>query len=110
MENPNNRVFLNKIAQRIKDGDFDRYLNLPFMTKELLYVRIKDRIERKIKTGGTPILTDSEIKDCLEETKQTAVSTFAIFVKQGLIERTEEGYKLTPKGEIAVRATYRMIK
>lgn len=110
MENSNNKVFLNKIAQRIKDGDFDKYLNLPFMTKELLYVRIKDRIERKLKTGGTPILTDYEVKECLEETKQTAVSTFALFLKEGLILRTDEGYTLTEKGEIAIRATFKMIK
>lgn len=110
MENPNNRVFLSKIAQRIKDGDFDKYLSLPFMSKELLYVRIKDRIERKIKTGGTPILTDYEIKECLEETKQTAVATFAMFLKEGLIVKSETGFELTPKGELAVKSTYKIIK
>ena len=110
MENPNNKVFLNKITQRIKDGDFDKYLTLPFMTKELFYTTIKDNIDKKINTGGTPILSDTEVKACLEETKRTAVSTFALFIKEGMIIRTEEGYELTPKGELAVRATHKMIK
>ena len=87
MENPNNKVFLNKIAERIKDGDFDKYLTLPFMTKELFYTRIKDNIDRKISTGGTPILTDIEVKECIEETKRTAVATFALFIKEGIIVR-----------------------
>jgi len=110
MENPNNKVFLSKIAQRIKDGDFDKYLILPFMTKELFYTRIKDNIDKKISTGGTPILNDAEVKECLEETKKTAVAIFALFIKEGMIIRTDDDYELTPKGELAIRATYKIIK
>ena len=104
MEKGNNYVFLNKIAQRINDGDFDKYLTIPFMTKELLFSTVRSKIKRKIETGGTPILTDSEVKDCLEESKITAVSTFALFVKEGIITRTENGYELTPKGILATKS------
>jgi len=48
MKNLNNDVFLNKITQRIKNGDFDTQLSLPFMTKELLYISIKNKLQKKI--------------------------------------------------------------
>jgi hypothetical protein len=108
MTETNNRVFLNKIAQRIKEGDFDKYLNFPFMTKELLYTRIKDRIEKKITTGGTPILTDTEVKECIEECRITAKETFVLFYKEGYIIRTENGYELTHNGEIAAKASFKI--
>jgi hypothetical protein len=47
MKNINNDVFLNKITQRIKNGDFDTYLTFPLMTRELLFLSIKARITKK---------------------------------------------------------------
>lgn len=107
MKTINNNVFLNKIYQKIKAGEFDNYLNIPFMTKELLYECIKNKIERKIETGSTPILSDNEVKDCLSEVKETAVNIFAVYLKIGFIEKTENGYEMTEKMQLALKAAYR---
>ena len=105
MEKTNNQVFLTKIFQKIKDGDFDKFLTLPFMTKELFFSTLKARILKKIVTGGTPILNDAEVKDCLQETKETAVNTLITFLKEGLIVRTVDGFEMTEKGNKMLNLT-----
>ena len=108
MKNINNDVFLNKITQRIKNGDFDTYLTLPLMTRELLFLSVKGRIDKRISTGATPILSDAEIKDCLAEVKETAVSMIALYLKLGFIKQNDVGeFEFTPKWNIAIKAAYR---
>ena len=103
MKNINHDVFLNKISERIKNGDFDIYLTLPIMTRELLQTTIKTKIKRKIDSGGTPVLNDAEVKDCLAEVKETAVNIIAVYLKLGFIERTEEGFEFTRRGLLAMK-------
>jgi hypothetical protein len=103
MKNINNDVFLNKIMQRIKNGDFDAYLTIPFMTRDLLVTTIKGRLEKKIATGGTPILSDADLKDCIAEVKETAVFIVAVYVKLGFMVRTEEGYELSERGKKVIK-------
>jgi hypothetical protein len=107
MKNINNDVFLSKIMQRIKNGDFDAYLTMPFMTRDLLVTTIKGRLEKKIATGGTPILSDADLKDCIADVKETAVFIVAIYVKLGFMVRTEEGFEFTEKGHLAVKTAYK---
>ena len=99
----NNNVFLTKIAEKLKRGDFDKYLTIPFMTQELILASIKVKFARKIESGGTPVLNDAEVKDCILQAKETAATTCAIFAKFGFIERTEEGFKITEKAQLALR-------
>ncbi|MFA5153528.1 MAG: hypothetical protein WC554_13270 [Clostridia bacterium] len=94
----NNNVFLAKITEKLKRGDFDKYLTIPFMTKELLLISIKAKFARKLESGGTPVLNDAEVKDCIIQAKETAAITCAIFSKFGFIERTDDGFRLTDKG------------
>ena len=103
MKNINDSVFLNKINQRIKHGDFDVYLTLPFMSRDLLSCSFKGRLEKRIASGGTPILSDNEIKDCLAEVKETALSIILIYIKFGFMEKTEAGYELTEKMQKAIK-------
>lgn len=98
-----NNMFLVKIAEKIKEGYYDKYLTIPFMTKELLLTSIKAKFVRKLETGGTPILNDTEVKDCILQAKETAATTCAILSKFGFIERTEEGFKITERGSLALR-------
>jgi len=107
MKNINNDVFLSKIMQRIKNGDFDAYLTLPFMTRDLLVTTIKGRLTKKIDTGGTPILSDVELKDCLADVKEAAVYIVALYLKLGFMIKIETGYEFTPKGNLALKAAYR---
>jgi len=106
MKNINNEVFLNKIMQRIKSGDFDKYLTLPFMTRDLLVQIIKGRLTKKIDTGGTPILSDNDLKECIADVKETALGIIVLYIKLGFIEKTETGYEFTEKGHLAVKAAY----
>ena len=107
MKNINNDVFLSKITQRVKDGDFDVYLTLPFMTQELFINSLKGRITKKIDTGGTPILSDTEIRDCIAETKETAVFIVAIYLKLGFMEKIEDEFVFTEKGYLAIKTAYK---
>jgi hypothetical protein len=106
MKNINDDVFLNKINQRIKNGDFDVYFTIPFMTRDLLYSSLKGKINKKISTGGTPILNDAEIKDCISETKETAANIIAVYIKFGFIIRTELGFEFTEKVYQAIKLAY----
>ena len=103
MKNINNELFLNKINQRIKDGDFDTYFTIPFMTKDLLKISIKEKLKKNIETGGTPILSDREIKECLAEIKEIAVYTIAVYLKLGFMIKTETGFEFTKKGLLAIK-------
>jgi len=107
MKNINNDVFLNKIEKRIKNGDFDAYLTLPFMSRDLLIQTIKGRLKKKIDTGGTPILSDNDLKECIGDVKETAVFICAIYLKLEFMVKTETGYEFTEKGHLAVKAAYR---
>jgi hypothetical protein len=98
MKTVNNDVFLSKISQRIKNGDFDTYLTLPFMTRHLLHITIKSKLDKKLETGGTPILSDNEIKDCLADVKETALNIILCYIKNGFMVRTETGLEFTEKG------------
>lgn len=103
MMNPNNSVFLHKIIEKIKKGDYDEYLTIPFMDKELLISTIKVKITKKIAKNTTPILTDSEIQACIQEVKDTALEICKIYLKIGIVEKTEDGYKISKKGKLALK-------
>lgn len=105
MKNINNNVFFNKINERINHGDFDVYLTVPFMTRSLLLSSIKGRLNKKIETAGTPILSDAEIKDCLSEVKETALHVIATYMQLGFIVRTEAGIEFTEKGLLAIKTS-----
>jgi len=91
-------IFLSKIKEKIEIGEYDQYLNLPFQSRKLLIDSIKNKLSKKISSGGTPVLNDAEIKECILDTKETAENTIKIFVKTGIIIKTEEGYETSKLG------------
>jgi hypothetical protein len=99
----NDKVFLSNIKTKIEDGEFDKDLNLPFMTKQLFYAAIKNKLNRKIEKGGSPVLTDSEMKDCIEDVKETAINTFMLFMNNGILVKTDDGYKFSSNALKAAR-------
>jgi hypothetical protein len=107
MKTINNNVFLSKISQKIKNGEYDTQLSLPFMTKELLYITIRDKIQKKIDTGGTPILSEAEVKECIADVKESAVNIIALYLKLGFMKKTENGFEMTEKMQLAIKAAYR---
>lgn len=100
----NNKVFLNNIQNRINNGEFDQYLTMPFMNKKLLMAAIKGKIERRLEKGGTPILTDAEIVESIQDAKEAAGSTFYLMVNNGILVKNDSGeYELSSKAKIALR-------
>ena len=89
------KLFLDEMYDKIFNGEYDKEMTIPFMTKNLVYAAIKSKINKKIEVGGTPILTKSEIKDALRDAKETAVAIVSIFLNNGILEKTEDGYKLS---------------
>ena len=101
--NSNESVFLTKITEKIRQGEYDRFLTIPFMTRQLLIDTIAARLARRVAKGMTPILLDSDVMLCVGEVKYTAVEVFATFMKNGFIERTEDGYEVTDKARLALK-------
>jgi predicted transcriptional regulator len=94
--------------EKIQAGEFDKYLTMPMMTKELLYSSIKARILKKIETKATPVLTDTQVLDAIEDAKEAAGSSMYIFLQLGLVEKTEDGYQLSKLGKLACKEVSRM--
>lgn len=93
------QVFLNKIKDKIGKGVYDKELTVPFMKRESIYASIKARVTKKLETGATPLLSDAEIKDAIKDAKEVAAISLELFSKIGILQKTEEGWIVTPKGE-----------
>ena len=94
------QVFLNKIKDKISKGDYDSDITVPFMSKLTVYSSIKARVDKKLETGGTPLLSDTEIKDAIGDAKEVAAISFGLFKKLGILEQTDEGvWQISPKGD-----------
>jgi hypothetical protein len=99
----NDKVFLNRMKIKIENGEYDQFMTLPFMTKKLFFANIKNRMEHRLETGGTPVMSDIEIKAVIDDMKETAGATFYLLVKHGILEKTDEGkYELSKKGILAL--------
>ena len=109
MASAQSKVFLSKIHELIASGSYDKYLEFPFVTKELIYTSIKARVLLKESKGGNPMLTDGEIKECMNDAKETAANTAYAFFQAGILERDEKGgLKISEKGQIALREVSRI--
>ncbi len=93
------QVFLNKIKDKIGKGVYDNELTVPFMKRESIYASIKARVTKKLETGATPLLSDAEIKDAIKDAKEVAAISLELFSKIGILQKTEEGWIVTSKGE-----------
>lgn len=98
-------IYFQRFSKKLYSGDYDSFLSLPFMTRDLLFSYVKCKLSKKIDSGGTPILSEREVNECISETKDSALLILKIFIELGFIERTEESYELTEKGKIAIRAS-----
>ena len=90
-------IFLANINKQLSEGQFDNEITIPFMTRELIRLMIQKRMDKKIQTGSTPLLSDQEVKEAIEEAKLTAAETAAIFLEMGLLEYAEEGMQVSDK-------------
>ena len=101
-------LFLSEFNARVETGEFDKEFTVPFMNRKLLCAAVKGKVNKRGEAGKTPMLTDNEIKNVIEEMKEAAGSTFYLFVTYGILEETENGYKLSSKGAKAIRESSRL--
>lgn len=104
MTNESAQVFLNKVKEKINKGDYDSDITVPFMSKATVFNSVKARVDKKLETGGTPLLNDAEIKDAIKDAKELAATSFFIFQKLGIMEKREDGWHVSEKGEKLLRA------
>ena len=104
MNNESAQVFLNKVKEKISKGDYDSDITIPFMNKSSVYASIKARVDKKLETGGTPLLSESEIKDAIKDAKEIAGISFGVFKKLGILEKTETGWGISKMGEKPLRS------
>lgn len=95
--NEQSKVFLTKMKEKIQNGEYDNSVSL-FVSRELIYSSIRARVLKKIETGATPLLTQSEIKDAIKDAKETGDFIVSIFLDNGILETTSEGINLSEKG------------
>ena len=98
-------MFLTRIKGKIKRGEYSQYLTLPLASKELLYAIIEEKVESRLEEGVNPLLTDKDIMECVQCTLTTAVELVNLYLTVGILEKTENGYDLTEKGRLAIKAT-----
>ena len=65
------------------------------MSRTLIYLVIKDKIDNKLKNGSTPILLDVEIDKIIDDVKETAIFTSQIFINNGILIKDNDTYKLS---------------
>ena len=101
-------VFLTEMKNKINAGMYDDQLTLPFMTRKLMIATLEGKIKKRLESGGTPMLTETEVKTLIEDMKEASGSAFHLFVEYGILEKTEEGYQLSAKGAKALREASRL--
>lgn len=93
-------IFLSKIDERIAAGEFDKFLDIPFASRKLLKSLIHSKIENKLESGSTAILSENNIDECVAEVRETAATTAGIFLELGFLQRDELG-KIIPNPKIS---------
>jgi len=102
-------LFLAKIDKRIAAGEFDDQLNLPFTSTELLKTAIEDKVNKRDELGKTPMLSETEIKNLIEDVREVGLSTYKIFKELGLWEKDKDGaLKVSKKGAMAIKQSFLM--
>jgi hypothetical protein len=85
------KIILDGINEKIDSGIWDSDLNLPFTSRKMLKIVVEKRMNTKIQTKSNPIFSDNEIKDCVNEVRETAVVIASLFLKNGILEKTDNG-------------------
>ena len=84
-------IFLGRVMARVEKGEFDNRLEIPFASRKLLKAVIQSKIDKKLETGATPILSENNLDECIEDVRETAVYTAALFLEVGILQENEKG-------------------
>lgn len=89
-------MFLTRMKGKIKRGEYDEYLTIPFASRDLLYSTIMDKVMDKLSKEQNPLLNEREIIECIQVVKETAAETAAVFISKGILTKNEDGYEVNP--------------
>lgn len=84
-------IFLGRVMARVEKGEFDNRLSIPFASRKLLKAVIQSKIDKKLETGATPILSENNLDECIEDVRETAVYTAALFLETGILQENDKG-------------------
>jgi len=90
------KIFLDRILNRIDNGEFDEHLNIPFASRKLLKSLVEAKMARKVETKSTPVLSDTDLWNCVSEVRETAAYTASVLFENGLLVKDEKGVGLNP--------------
>jgi len=85
------KIFLDRVLNRIDSGEFDEHLNIPFASRKLLRSLVESKMAKKVETNSTPVLSDTDLWNCVAEVRETAAHTASVFVKKGILVNDENG-------------------
>lgn len=93
------KIFLERILDRIDRGEFDKDLEIPFASRKLLKSLVESKMNKKIETNSTPVLSDNDLDECVKEVRETAAETAAVFMKIGILQENDAGE--TPRYQVS---------
>jgi hypothetical protein len=94
------KIFLERVLNRIDAGEFDEHLNIPFASRKLLRSLVEAKMARKVESNTTPILSDTDLWNCVNEVRETAAYTASVLFKSGFLSKDEKGaVGINPKFE-----------
>jgi hypothetical protein len=85
------KFFLDRLLDRIDNGEFDEHLNIPFASRKLLKSLVEAKMAKKVETNATPVLSDTDLWNCVSEVRETAAYTASILFEKGLLVKDERG-------------------
>ena len=96
------KVFFTKISEKVKNGDYDEFLDIPFISRKTILAAFKARILKKIETNATPLLSDKEIYECIGDAREVAAITAKLFLELGILEKTDDGLNVSDNSPIKI--------
>lgn len=88
-------VFLTNISKMYVNGDYDQYIIMPFMTKELFITCVSQKLDKKINKGLSAVLTDTEIKEVFSQMYDICLEIVKLYTDSGIIKSTDNIYELS---------------
>lgn len=93
------KIFLDRILDRIDNGEFDDHLDIPFASRKLLKSLIESKMSRKVETHATPILSDTDVWTCVDEVRETAAYTALMLFNANILEKKDDKLSVSDKWE-----------
>ena len=93
------KIFLDRVLNRIEIGEFDEHLSLPFASKKMLKILVEEKMQKKVETKSTPVISEKELFDLIDDIRETAAQTTATFIRVGILKENAKG--IIPRYQIS---------